>query len=90
MRIYEPVVRIRQCAPVPYERSTSARTATVSDLDGDIWQRQSSDPASTQRDHWRMRDHDPNEHEGAAAGVYLTPHLLTAYGPVTAVQPKAW
>lgn len=67
---------------IPYD------VTSVADLDGDIWQRQSSDPASTQRDHWAMRDHDPDEHEGAAAGVHLTPYLLTEYGPVTAIQPK--
>ncbi|ACZ87169.1 hypothetical protein [Streptosporangium roseum] len=67
---------------IPYD------ITSVADLDGDIWLRRPSDPASTQRNHWIMRDHDPDEHEGAAAGVYLTPHLLTEYGPVTAIQPK--
>lgn len=60
----------------------------VSDLDGDVWERQSPDPTSGHRDHWRMRDHDPGEHEGPAAGVYVTPFLLTGYGPVTAIDPR--
>lgn len=58
----------------------------ISDLDGDIWERQSTDRTSGQRDHWRMLDHDPDEHESAAAGAYVTPSLLTAYGPVTAMD----
>ncbi len=54
----------------------------VYDLDGDVWERQGG-PDSTLRDTWRMRDHDPDEHEGQAGGCWLTPHLLEEYGPLT-------
>lgn len=57
--------------------------AAVYDLDGDVWHRLADAPASTQRDAWRMRDYESGEHDSAAGGVYLTPHLLTAYGPLT-------
>lgn len=51
------------------------------DLDGDVWERLSADPAS--RDMWRMPGFDPAEHEEAAGGCYVTPHLLDEYGPLT-------
>jgi hypothetical protein len=38
------------------------------------------------RDSWRMRQYDPDRQDSAAAGVYLTPHLLTRYGPLTHVN----
>lgn len=60
----------------------------VSDLDGDVWERESADAASGQRDHWTMRDYDADEHESAAAGVQLTPFLATAYGPLTTVATR--
>lgn len=60
--------------------------ARVYDLDGYIWVRQSTDPASTERDHWLMRGFDPDEHESSCGGVHLTPHLLDAWGPLTEVR----
>jgi hypothetical protein len=59
------------------------------DLDGDIWHRQSSDPASTLRDSWKMEGFDPDQHESAAQGVWLTPYLLENYGPITELLPDA-
>jgi len=53
------------------------------DLDGDVWDRQGSDPGDSLRDSWKMRDFDPDEHESASGGVWLTPHLLQRYGPLT-------
>jgi len=58
------------------------------DLDGDIWQRQSTDPTSPLRDSWRMPGFDPDKHESAAR-VWLTPHLLERYGPITELHPDA-
>jgi hypothetical protein len=51
------------------------------DLDGDVWERLGSEPS--RRDMWRMPSFDPDEHESAAGGAYLTPHLLDEYGPLT-------
>ena len=53
------------------------------DLDGDVWDRWTNDPTDTMRDSWRMQDYDPDNQDSAAAGVYVTPHLLTRYGPLT-------
>jgi hypothetical protein len=55
----------------------------VYDLDGDRWQRVPDVP-----DGWRMHTYDPDEHESSAGGIHLTPDLLTAYGPVTAMVSK--
>jgi hypothetical protein len=60
----------------------------VTDLDGDVWERQSADPTSGERDHRKMRDHDPDQHEDAAAGMRITPYLLAVYGPVIAVTAQ--
>lgn len=53
------------------------------DLDGDIWERQSADPASTARDLWKMPGFDPDQHESACGGAWVTPYLLDEYGPLT-------
>jgi hypothetical protein len=58
------------------------------DLDGDIWERQSGDPASTLRDTWKMPGFDPDQHEGACEGAWITPWLLDKYGPLTEVPPR--
>jgi hypothetical protein len=62
---------------IPYD------VLTVYDLDGDVWDRWTDDPADGMRDSWRMRDYDPDEQDPAAAGVYVTGHLLTESGPLT-------
>jgi hypothetical protein len=58
------------------------------DLDGDTWERQSADPASTARDMWTMPGFNPNEHEPACEGSWLTPYLLDAYGPLTELPAR--
>ena len=62
---------------IPYD------VARVYDLDGDVWERQSTDPGSTLRDSWKMPGFDPGEHEPACQGVWITPFLLDEYGPLT-------
>jgi hypothetical protein len=62
---------------IPYD------VTRVYDLDGDTWERQSADPASTARDMWTMPGFDPDEHEPECGGSWLTPYLLDAYGPLT-------
>jgi hypothetical protein len=59
------------------------------DLDGDVWERQSADPASTLRDSWKMPGFDPDEHEVAAGAVWITPWLLDRYGPLTEMPARA-
>lgn len=65
---------------IPYD------VLSVYDLDGDVWDRWNTDPASAMSDSWRMRDYDPDAQDSAAAGVYVTPHLLTRYGPLTHID----
>ncbi|MER7167266.1 hypothetical protein ABT336_14500 [Micromonospora sp. NPDC000207] len=60
--------------------------ARAYDLDGHVWVRQSTNPASTLRDSWKMRDFDPDNHAPECGGVLLTPHLLDAWGPLTEVR----
>jgi hypothetical protein len=55
------------------------------DLDGDIWERQSADPASTM---WKMPGFHPDEHEPACQGVWITPFLLDEYGPLTELPAR--
>lgn len=68
---------------IPYD------VTVVYDLDGDIWERQATDPASTLRDSWKMPGFDPDEHEPACGGVWITPWLLEQYGPMTEVPQRA-
>ena len=68
--------------PVPYD------VARVYDLDGDVWERQSADPGSTLRDSWKMPGFDPERHEPACQGVWITPFLLDEYGPLTELPPR--
>jgi len=68
---------------IPYD------VARVRDLDGDVWDRQATDATSTLRDSWKMRGFDPDEHEPASQGVWLTPHLLDRYGPLTELRQGA-
>lgn len=56
------------------------------DLDGDVWVRQSADPADSLRDSWKMLGYDPDQHEDASAGVWITPWLLDRYGPLTEIR----
>lgn len=56
------------------------------DLDGDAWERVGTDEGS--RDMWRMPGFNPAEHESAAGGCYVTPHLLDTYGPLTEMPAK--
>jgi hypothetical protein len=56
------------------------------DVDGDVWDRQGSAPTDALRDSWKMRGFDPDQHEPASGGVWLTPHLLERYGPITELQ----
>lgn len=91
----------RAVAVVRRERATgTARTfapgeeiplevTRVYDLDGDVWDRQASDPASTMRDSWKMLGFDPDEHEADSGGVWLTPYLLDRYGPLTELPSEA-
>jgi hypothetical protein len=61
----------------------------VSDVDGSVWDRQSTDPASGLAPLWKMRGFDPAEHESLAGGALVTELLLDAYGPVTEVPKRA-
>ena len=54
--------------PVPETNAARSDVTAVFDLDGSMWERQATDVASDQHDMWRMRDHEPDEHESAAAG----------------------
>jgi len=58
------------------------------DLDGDTWERLPADPGSTAKDMWRMPGFSPAEHESAARGCYVTPHLLDEYGPLTEIPAR--
>ncbi len=60
----------------------------VYDLDGDTWERQSTDPGSTLRDSWKMASFDPGEHEPASRRVLATPSLLDEYGPLTEMPER--
>lgn len=74
---------VRTWAPgeqIPYD------VASAYDVDGYVWVRQSTDPASTMRDSWKMRGFDPDEHESSCGGVQLTPFLLDAWGPLTELR----
>jgi len=53
------------------------------DLDGEVWERQATDPTSTLRESWRMPDFNPDEHESACREIWTTPYLLDEYGPLT-------
>lgn len=55
----------------------------VYDLDGDVWDRSGTGPDSSLRDSWRMQKFDPDQHEPAAGGMWVTPFLLQEYGPLT-------
>lgn len=59
----------------------------VYDLDGDEWERQGH-PASALKDTWKMAGFNPDEHETAAGGAYVTPHLLEVYGPLTEIPAR--
>ncbi|MFC6081018.1 hypothetical protein [Sphaerisporangium aureirubrum] len=59
----------------------------VYDLDGDIWERPSTGPEDLRR--WRMRNHDPEQHETAAGGAHTTTALLSEYGPLTELTSQA-
>lgn len=52
------------------------------DLDGDVWERQGQPPDSL-KDTWNMTGFDPDQHEEAAEGAWITPWLLDRYGPLT-------
>lgn len=67
---------------VPYD------VTRVYDLDGHTWNRQSTDPTSTLRDSWKMAGFDPDEHEPACQGVWITPFLLDEYGPLTEIRKR--
>lgn len=69
--------------PIPYD------VMRAYDLDGDVWERQSADPASTLRDTWKMPGFDPAEHEAACEGAWITPYLLDRYGPLTELPKRA-
>ena len=56
------------------------------DLDGETWERQSADPASTLKDTWKMPGFDPDEHESACGGAWITPLLLDNWGPLTEIR----
>lgn len=57
------------------------------DLDGHLWERQSSDPESWLKDSWKMPGFDPDKHEPSCEGVWITPWLLEQYGPLTEIRP---
>ena len=88
----------RAVAVVRRERATTpARTfapgddipydvTRVYDLDGDAWERQGSDPDV--RDLWKMPGFSRDQHEPAAGGAYVTPHLLDVYGPLTEIPVR--
>lgn len=58
------------------------------DLDGDVWERQSADPESTLKDTWKMPGFDPEQHESACEGAWITPYLLDRYGPLTEIPNR--
>lgn len=64
---------------IPYD------VAKAYDLDGDLWERQSTDPESTLRDSWKMRPRPGGDYVDACRGVWITPFLLDSYGPLTEV-----
>lgn len=51
-------------------------------LDHSVWSGHGLPPDSL-KDTWKMPGFNPDEHEGAAGGCYVTPHLLDEYGPLT-------
>ena len=72
---------VRTFAPgdeIPYD------VTKVFDLDGDVWERQGK-PPDTLKDTWNMTGFDPDEHEEAAQGAWITPWLLDRYGPLTEI-----
>lgn len=89
----------RAVAVVRRERATTAaRTfapgddipydvTRVYDLDGDTWERQGEPPGSL-KDTWNMTGFDPERHERAAGGAWITPWLLDQYGPVTEIPAR--
>jgi hypothetical protein len=72
---------------------TGARTfapgdvTRVYDLDGDEWTRQGRPPFDL-KDTWKMTGFDPEEHETAAQGAWITPWLLDRYGPCTEIPAR--
>lgn len=90
----------RAVALVRRERTTSgARTfapgdeipydvTRAYDLDGDVWERQGQ-PPDTLKDTWKMPGFNPDQHESAAEGAWITPWLLDQYGPLTEVVPRS-
>lgn len=66
---------------IPYD------VTRVYDLDGDPWERQGAPPDSL-KDTWKMPGFDPARHETAAGGCWITPWLLTEYGPLTEIPPR--
>jgi hypothetical protein len=76
--------RARTFAPgdeIPYD------VTRAYDLDGDTWERQGQPPDSL-KDTWRMPGFSPAEHDSAAGGCYVTPHLLDQYGPLTEIPGR--
>jgi hypothetical protein len=76
--------RARTFAPgdeIPYD------VTRAYDLDGDTWERQGA-PPDTLKDTWKMPGFDPDRHESAAGGCYVTPHLLDQYGPLTEMPSR--
>lgn len=63
---------------IPYD------VTRVYDLDGDEWTRQGHPPDSL-KDTWSMTGFDPDDHEPAAQGAWITPWFLDRYGPVTEI-----
>lgn len=62
---------------IPYD------VTRVYDLDGDVWVRLATDVGDTLKDSWKMPGFNPDEHESACGGVWITPYLLDRYGPLT-------
>lgn len=65
---------------IPYD------VTRVYDLDGDEWERQGRPPGSL-KDTWNMTGFNPDEHEPASGGAWITPWLLDQYGPLTEIPP---
>lgn len=66
---------------IPYD------VTRVYDLDGDEWVRQGQPPDSL-KDTWRMTGFNPDQHDEAAQGAWITPWFLDEYGPVTEIPPR--
>lgn len=57
----------------------------VYDLNGQTWMRMGGKDNADTRDTWRMVTYREGYHDPACAGVWMTPHLLSEFGPVSKI-----